>query len=111
MEAGMNWTALRDEYRRQVFQVFNGDGWMRAYGHVQITQPGLPSPTRDLTLQDVIDELVDDVNDRIGTDHGDMAVWRNGCILAVVRKIPKGRPEVTRFVPQVQATAIPEVLQ
>lgn len=97
MENVMNWTELRDEYRRQVFQVFNGDGWMRAYGHVYIVQSGLPSPTRGLTLQNVIDELVDDVDGRNGTDHGDMAVWRNGCILAVVRKVPKGRPEVTRF--------------
>jgi hypothetical protein len=98
MEDGNDWATLKAEYRRQVFQVFNGDGWMRAYGHVYIVQPGIPGPTGELSLQDLIDELVDVAEDRNRIDTGDKAIWRDGCILAVVRKVPDGHPEVTRFV-------------
>ena len=76
MERGMSRAELRAEYRRRVFQVFNGDEWMCSYGDVNFMQPQAPSPTRDYTLQDVIADLVKDFDEPEGTDARDMAVWR-----------------------------------
>ena len=89
--------ALRAEYRCRVFQVFNGDEWMCSYGDMFFMQPDAPSPTRDYTLQDVLDDLIKDFADPDGTDARDMAIWRDGHILAVIRKGVDGRPEVTEF--------------
>jgi hypothetical protein len=97
MEGKSSRTALRAEYRRRVFQVFNGDEWMCSYGDLYFMQPEASSPTRDYSLRDVIDDLVRDFDDSEGTDARDMAVWRDGRILAVVRKGRDGRPEVTVF--------------
>jgi hypothetical protein len=97
MEPRTSRAQLRAEYRRKVFQVFNGDEWMCSYGDVHFMQPEAPSPTRDYTLRDVIDDLVKDFDDPGGTDARDMTVWRDGRILAVVRKGTDGRPEVTEF--------------
>ncbi len=97
MERGMSRAELRAEYRRRVFQVFNGDEWMCSYGDVNFMQPQALSPTRDYTLQDVIADLVKDFDEPEGTDARDMAVWRDGRILAVVRRGRDGRPEVTEF--------------
>ena len=60
-------------------------------------QPEASSPTRDDSLRDVIDDLVRDFGDPEGTDARDMAVWRDGRILAVVRKGRDSRPEVIDF--------------
>jgi hypothetical protein len=98
MRCGMSRTELRAEYRRRVFQVFNGDEWMCSYGDIYFMQPEAPSPTRDYSLQDVLDDLVKDFDDSAGTDARDMAVWRDGHILAVIRKGRDGHPEVTKFV-------------
>jgi hypothetical protein len=97
MGSRMSQAGLRAEYQRRVFQVFNGDEWMCSYGDMNFMQPEVPSPTRDYALQDVIDDLVRDFDDPRGTDARDMAVWRNGRVLAVIRKGADGRPEVTRF--------------
>jgi hypothetical protein len=97
MEGRSSRAALRAEYRRRVFQVFDGDEWMCSYGDLCFMQPGAPSPTRDDSLRDVIDDLVRDFTDPGGTDARDMAVWRDGRILAVVRKGRDGRPEVIDF--------------
>jgi hypothetical protein len=104
MDDVINRASLRAEYRRQVFQVFNADGWMCAYGHVSMAPAGR---AREMTLQDVIDELLVVFDDPEGTENRDMAVWRDGCILAVIRKVPEGRPEVTRFVAQLPASGHP----
>ena len=90
---------LRDEYRRRVYQVFCGDEWMCSYGDVNFMQPDAASPTRDYSLSDVIADLVRDFDDPGGTDARDMAVWKDGRILAVVRRGDQGRPEVTTFLP------------
>jgi hypothetical protein len=58
MRDGMSRAELRAEYRRQVYQVFNGDEWMCSYGNIYFMQPEVLSPTRNYTLQDVIDDLV-----------------------------------------------------
>ena len=97
MEGKSGRAALRAEYRRRVFQVFNGDEWMCSYGDVYFMQPEAASPTRDYSLREVIDDLVRDFDDPEGTDARDMAVWRDGRILAVVRKGPDGRPKVIDF--------------
>lgn len=97
MEARPRRAALRAEYRRRVFQVFNGDEWMCSYGDMYFMQPDATSPTRDYSLKDVIDDLIEDFDDPDGTDARDMAVWRDGRILAVVRKGRDGRPEVIDF--------------
>ena len=97
MESKSSRAALRAEYRRRVFQVFNGDEWMCSYGDMYFMQPEAPSPTRDYTLQDVIADLVKDFDDPEGTDARDMAVWRAGRILAVIREGRDGRPEVIDF--------------
>jgi hypothetical protein len=97
MEGKPRRSALRAEYRRRVFQVFNGDEWMCSYGDIYFMQPDASSPTRDYSLRDVIDDLVRDFDDPEGTDARDMAVWRDGRILAVVRKGRDGRPEVVEF--------------
>ncbi len=97
MERRMSRAEQRAEYRRRVFQVFNGDEWMCSYGDLYFMQPEAASPTRNYTLQDVMDDLVKDFADPEGTDARDMAVWRDGRILAVVRKRRDGRPEVTTF--------------
>jgi hypothetical protein len=97
MEGKSSRAALRAEYRRRVFQVFSGDEWMCSYGDLYFMQPEASSPTRDYSLRDVIDDLVRDFDDPEGTDARDMAVWRDGRILAVVRKGRDGRPEVIDF--------------
>lgn len=97
MEGKSGRAAQRAEYRRRVFQVFNGDEWMCSYGDMYFMQPEAASPTRDYSLRDVIDDLVKDFDDPDGTDARDMAVWRDGRILAVVRKGRDGRPEVIDF--------------
>ncbi len=97
MEGQSSRAALRAEYRRRVFQVFNGDEWMCSYGDIYFMQPEAASPTRDYSLRDVIDDLVRDFADPGGTDARDLAVWRDGRILAVVRKGRDGRPEVIDF--------------
>jgi hypothetical protein len=97
MDARMSRGALRAEYRRRVFQVFNGDEWMCSYGDMYFMQPEAPNSTRDYTLSDVIDDLVLDFDDPEGTDARDMAIWRGGRILAVIRKGHDGRPEVVTF--------------
>ena len=97
MDARPSRAALRAEYRRRVFQVFNGDEWMCSYGDMYFMQPDATSPTRDYSLKDVIDDLIEDFDDPDGTDARDMAVWRDGRILAVVRKGRDGRPEVIDF--------------
>jgi hypothetical protein len=97
MEGKSGRAALRAEYRRRVFQVFNGDEWMCSYGDLYFMQPEAASPTRDYSLRDVIDDLVRDFEDPDGTDARDMAVWRDGRILAVVRRGRAGRPEVIDF--------------
>jgi hypothetical protein len=63
MERKMNRAELRAEYRRSVFQVFNGDEWMCSYGDVYFMQPEAPNPMRDYAIQDVIDDLVKDFDD------------------------------------------------
>ncbi len=93
----VNRAALRAEYRRKVFQVFNGDEWMCSYGDMYFMQPEATNPTRDYSLRDVIDDLIKDFDDPDGTDARDMAVWRDGRILAVVRKGTDGRPVVIEF--------------
>src|SRR5690242_4591744 len=95
----MSRAELRQEYRRRVFQVFCGDEWMCSYGDVFFMQPEAASPTRDYTLEDVIADLVRDFDDPGGTDARDMAVWRDGRILAVIRRGDGGQPEVTTFRP------------
>ncbi len=100
MEGKPRRTALRAEYRRRVFQVFNGDEWMCSYGDMYFMQPDASSPTRDYLLKDVIDDLIKDFDDPDGTDARDMAVWRDGRILAVVRKSRDGRPVVIDFTAQ-----------
>jgi hypothetical protein len=97
MEGRLTRSALRAEYRRRVFQVFNGDEWMCSYGDMYFMQPEAPNTTRDYTLSDVIDDLVQDLEDPDGTDARDMAIWRDGRIMAVIRKGWDGRPEVVRF--------------
>jgi len=97
MEGKISRAALRAEYRRRVFQVFNGDEWMCSYGDMYFMQPEASSPTRNYSLQDVVEDLVRDFDDPDGTDARDMAVWRDGRILAVIRKGPNGRPEVIDF--------------
>lgn len=97
MEGKTSRASLRAEYRRRVFQVFNGDEWMCSYGDMYFMQPEASNPTRDYSLKDVIDDLVRDFDDPDGTDARDMAVWRDGHILAVIRKGPGGRPEVIDF--------------
>jgi hypothetical protein len=98
MDGRMSRSALRAEYRRRVYQVFNGDEWMCSYGDMYFMQPDAQNATRDFTLADVINDLVRDFDDPDGTDARDMAVWRGGRILAVIRKGPEGRPEVLSFV-------------
>ncbi len=97
MDGKTSRSALRAEYRRRVFQVFNGDEWMCSYGDMYFMQPDAHNATRDFALADVINDLVKDFEDPEGTDARDMAVWRGGRILAVVRKGPDGRPEVISF--------------
>lgn len=97
MEWSMGRAQLRAEYRRRVFQVFSGDEWMCSYGDVYFMQPDAPSPTRNFTLEDVIGDLMRDFADPGGTDARDMAVWRDGRILAVIRRGIGGAPEVTTF--------------
>jgi hypothetical protein len=97
MEVNRSRSALRAEYRRKVFQVFNGDEWMCSYGDVYFMQPEASNPTRDYSLQDVIADLLSDFDDPNGTDARDMAVWRDGRILAVIRKGRDGRPQVIDF--------------
>ena len=97
MEGKSSRAALRAEYRRRVFQVFNGDEWMCSYGDLYVMQPEAASPTRDYSLRDVLDDLIKDFADPEGTDARDMAVWRDGHILAVVWKGRDGRPEVIEF--------------
>jgi hypothetical protein len=92
-------TELRDEYRRRVFQVFCGDEWMCSYGDIYFMQPEAASPTRDYSLEDVVADLVRDFDDPDGTDARDMAVWKDGRILAVVRRGNEGKPEVITFQP------------
>jgi hypothetical protein len=89
--------ALRAEYRRRVFQVFNGDEWMCSYGDMYFMQPEAPNLTRGFSLRDVIDDLIKDFDDPQGTDARDMAVGRDGRIMAVVRKGSDGRPVVIDF--------------
>jgi hypothetical protein len=48
-------------------------------------EPDAPNPTRNYSLRDVIDDLIKDFDDPHGTDARDLAVWRDGRILAVVR--------------------------
>ena len=84
MESKSSRTVLRAEYRRRVFQVFNGDELMYSYSEMFFMQPEASNPTRDYA-------------DPGGTDARDMAVWRDGRILAVVRKGRDGRPEVIDF--------------
>ncbi|QEH31723.1 hypothetical protein OJF2_01880 [Aquisphaera giovannonii] len=97
MEGKLGRAGLRAEYRRRVFQVFNGDEWMCSYGDMYFMQPEASSPTRDYTLKDVISDLLRDFDDPDGTDARDMAVWRDGRILAVIRKGRDGRPELIDF--------------
>ena len=97
MDRNMSRGALRAEYRRRVFQVFNGDEWMCSYGDMYFMQPEAANATRDYTLGDVIDDLVMDFDDPEGTDARDLAIWRGGRILAVIRKGRDGRPEVVTF--------------
>ncbi|MHB1560596.1 MAG: hypothetical protein ACYC61_24350 [Isosphaeraceae bacterium] len=97
MEGRISRVALRAEYRRRVFQVFNGDEWMCSYGDMYFMQPEASNRTRDYSLKDVIEDLVRDFEDPGGTDARDMAVWRDGRILAVIRKGHGGRPEVIEF--------------
>ncbi len=97
MDGKLSRTALRAEYRRRVFQVFNGDEWMCSYGDIYFMQPNAYNPTRDFALKDVIADLVGDFDDPEGTDARDMAVWRDGRILAVIRRGRDGRPEVIDF--------------
>ena len=47
MEGRLSRATLRAEYRRRVFQVFNGDKWMCSYGDLYFMQPEAASPTRD----------------------------------------------------------------
>jgi len=47
MEGRLSRATLRAEYRRRVFQVFNGDEWMCSYGDLYFMQPEAASPTRD----------------------------------------------------------------
>jgi hypothetical protein len=58
-------------------------------------QPEAPNATRDYKLGDVIDDLVRDFDDPDGTDARDLAIWRGGRIMAVIRKGLDGRPEAT----------------
>ena len=97
MDRRMSRGALRAEYRRRVFQVFNGDEWMCSYGDIYFMQPEARNATRHYALGDVINDLVADFDDPEGTDARDMAIWRDGRILAVIRKSRDGRPEVVRF--------------
>jgi hypothetical protein len=97
MDGRMSRGALRAEYRRRVFQVFNGDEWMCSYGEMYFMQPEAPNATRDDTLTDVIDDPVMDFDDPDGTAARDMAIWRDGRIMAVIRKGWDGRPEVVGF--------------
>ena len=97
MDRKLSRGALRAEYRRRVFQVFNGDEWMCSYGDMYFMQPDAPNATRDYKLADVIDDLVMDFDDPEGTDARDMAIWRGGRIMAVIRKGRDGRPEVVTF--------------
>jgi hypothetical protein len=97
MEGKVSRAALRAEYRRRVFQVFNGDEWMCSYGDIYFMQPDAYNPTRNYSLKDVIEDLIRDFDDPEGTDARDMAVWRDGRILAVVRRGRDGRPEVIDF--------------
>lgn len=97
MERKISRAELRSEYRRRVFQVFNGDEWMCSYGDIYFMQPEASSPTRDYLLHDVIQDLVKDFDDPEGTDARDMAVWRDGRLLAVIRKARDGRPQVIDF--------------
>ena len=97
MDGRMSRGALRAEYRRKVFQVFNGDEWMCSYGDMYFMQPETPNATRDYTLSDVIDDLVMDFDGPDGADARDMAIWRGGRLMAAVRKGRDGRPEVITF--------------
>lgn len=88
---------LRSEYRRRVFQVFNGDEWICSYGDMFFMQPDAYNPTREYELDQVIEVLVVGFESAGGIDGKDLAVWRDGCILAVIRRRSDGEVEVTRF--------------
>ena len=97
MDGGMSRGELRAEYRRRVFRVFNGDEWMCSCGDMYFMQPEAANATRDYALSNVIDDLVVDFDGPDGTDARDMAIWRGGRLMAVVRKGRDGRPEVITF--------------
>ncbi len=93
MEGKMSRAALHAEYRRRVFPGFDGDQSMCSYGDIDFMQLEVSNPARNYALQDVIEDLFKDFDDPEGTDARDMAVWRDGLILAVVRK---GREAIPR---------------
>jgi hypothetical protein len=97
MKRKMSHTELRSEYRRRVFQVFNGDEWICSYGDMFFMQPDAYNPTREYDLEHVIENLVDGFESTGGVGGKDLAIWRDGRILAVIRQGDDGRVEVTRF--------------
>ena len=109
-----------EEHRRRSFLVTNGEDWRQWYGptlfEILDGVPDLFEPTRDFTTDDVVADVVrrfdlpsmDDVDfdgdEEDGFAGQDVAIWRDGKVLAVVRRGADGRPEATRFDAAADAT-------
>ncbi|MEJ7638511.1 MAG: hypothetical protein WKF75_11195 [Singulisphaera sp.] len=93
--------------RRHNFLITHGEDWRGWYGPARF---GI-QPTRRYTIDDVVADVVrrfdlpilDDAAiegggyEEEGFGGQDVAIWRDGKVLAVVRRGGDGRPEVTRF--------------
>jgi hypothetical protein len=106
--------ARQAEYRRRVFVVMHADELIERYGpifEILLEQPDATEPTRHFELEDVLADIavryqfltIDDPNlsgdgdEPSGFGSLDVAVWRDGRLLAVVRPADDGEPVVTHF--------------
>jgi hypothetical protein len=104
--------ARRAEFRRRVFMLCQEDLAMEHYGprwEILYNQPEAFEPTKYFTLADVLDDVRqrfsfrthDDPeateDDEVGFGGMDLTVWRDGRLLAVIRKGHDDQPVVTHF--------------
>jgi hypothetical protein len=106
--------ARQAEYRRRVFQVYHEGSQLEHYGpisEVLLNQPDATEPTKHFELEDVLadiavryrfltledPDLSPDIDEQVGFGSLDLTVWRDGRLLAVVRRGDDGEPVVTRY--------------
>jgi hypothetical protein len=104
--------AKQAEFRRRVFMICYEDLSMEHYGprwEILYNQPEVFEPTKNFTLADVLDDVrrrhgfrtYEDPeateDDEVGFGGMDLTVWRDGRLLAVIRKGEDDQPVVTLF--------------